>query len=387
MSDHSDFDKLIGPDRRRVPRPRGLAAWIVVVAALVVVGLIALWPTDTPDLDLSQIGFSDEVVRAETEVATIGPCSYDGTLDCRLYQFTLLDEPVGEIVISEFPDEPGQPDLTEGEVVFLSVVEFEDGVVDYQFADKDRRALLLVLGLLFGAAVVGLGRLRGVAALVALVISVGILLWFILPAIVAGEDAVLVALTGGGAIALVSLYLAHGYNPLTHVAALGAFSALVLTTALSWVVVELANFSGVATEEAFFLLAIPDVDLTGLLLAGIVLGAIGALDDVTVTQASAVWEVHSANPSLASDDLYQSGLRVGRDHIVSTVNTLLLAYAGASLPLLVFFTLSDQSLGFIASTEIVAVEIVRTLIGSLGLVAAVPVTTWLSSRVVKQAEA
>jgi uncharacterized membrane protein len=380
----SDFDKLIGPDRRRLPRPRGLAAWIVVVAALVVVGLIALWPADAVGLDLSDIGFAEEVVRAETEVATIGPCSYDSALDCRLYQFTLLDDPVGEIVISEFPDEPGQPDLTEGEVVFLSVVEFDDGVVDYQFADKDRRLLLLMAGLLFAAAVVGLGRMRGLAALAGLVISVGILLWFILPAIVAGEDAVLVALVGGGAIALVSLYLAHGYNPLTHVAALGAFSALVLTTALSWLVVELANFSGVATEEAFFLLAIPDVDLSGLLLAGIVLGAIGALDDVTVTQASAVWEVHSANPSLGSDDLFQSGLRVGRDHIVSTVNTLLLAYAGASLPLLVFFTLSDQSLGFISSTEIVAVEIVRTLVGSLGLVAAVPVTTWLSSRVVLQ---
>jgi uncharacterized membrane protein len=382
----SDFDRLLGPDRRRVPRPRGLAVWITVVAALVVIGLIVLWPTDTPELDLSEIGFADEVVKAETEVATVGPCSYDATVDCRLYQLTLIDEPVGEIVILEFPDEPGQPDIEEGEVVFLSSVTFEDGTVDYQFADKDRRGLLLGLGLLFAVAVVGLGRIRGLAALAGLAISVAILLWFILPAIVSGEDAVLIALVGGGAIALVSLYLAHGYNPLTHVAALGAFSALVLTTALSWLVVELANFSGVATEEAFFLLAIPDVDLNGLLLAGIVLGAIGALDDVTVTQASAVWEVHSANPSLDSDALFESGLRVGRDHIVSTVNTLLLAYAGASLPLLVFFTLSDQSLGFIASTEIVAVEIVRTLVGSIGLVAAVPITTWLSSRVVKQTD-
>jgi uncharacterized membrane protein len=129
-------------------------------------------------------------------------------------------------------------------------------------------------------------------------------------------------------------------------------------------------------------LAIPDLDLGGILLAGIVLGTIGALDDVTVTQASAVWEVHEANPTLESAELFDSGLRVGRDHIVSTVNTLLLAYAGASLPLLIFFTLADQSLGFIAGTEIVALEIVRTLVGSIGLVAAVPVTTWLSARVV-----
>ncbi|HEX6220606.1 MAG TPA: YibE/F family protein, partial [Acidimicrobiia bacterium] len=256
------------------------------------------------------------------------------------------------------------------------------GTVQYQYAGQDRSGLLVVSTLVFAAAVIGLGRMRGVAALVGLVLSIAILLWFILPAIIGGADAVLVALVGGGAIAMVSLYLAHGYNPLTHVAALGAFSALALTTALSWLVVELANFSGLVSEESFFLLAIPDLDLNGLLLAGIVLGAIGALDDVTVTQASAVWEVHGANPAMSSTELFDSGLRVGRDHIVSTVNTLLLAYAGASLPLLLFFTLSDQSLGFIASSEVVALEIVRTLVGSIGLVAAVPVTTWLSARVV-----
>jgi len=359
---------------------------IAVIAGLIGVGLIALWPTETPELDLSQIGFADEVVRAEVTIATAGPCSYAAEVTCLLYQFVVLDEPVGESVILEFPDEPGQPRLSEGEDVFLAVVTFDDGSVDFQYADRDRRPLLVVLGLVFAAAVIGLGRLRGVAALVGLALSVAILLWFILPAIVAGEDAVLVAMVGGGAIALVSLYLAHGYNPLTHVAALGAFSALVLTTGLSWLVIAVADFSGVVTEEAFLLLSIPDLDLGGLLLAGVVLGAIGALDDVTVTQASAVWEVHSANPSLAPGDLYESGLRVGRDHIVSTVNTLLLAYAGASLPLLIFFSLADQSLGLIASSEVVAVEIVRTLVGSTGLVAAVPITTWLSSRTVKRAK-
>ena len=378
----SDFETLIGPDRRRIKRPRGLAAWITGIALLILVGLVALWPTDPPDLDLAQFGFAEDVVLAEVEIATVGGCPYDEALDCRLYQFSLLEEPIGEIVILDFPDEPGQPQLAEGESVFLSTTTTVDGTVSYQYADKDRRMVILVLALVFAAAVIGLGRMRGVAALAGLALSVGILLWFILPAIVQGEDAVLVALVGGGAIALISLYLAHGYNPLTHVAALGAFSALVLTTALSWLVVAAAGFSGLATEEAFFLLSIPDLDLNGLLLAGIVLGAIGALDDVTVTQASAVWEVHGANPSLDSSALYAAGIRVGRDHIVSTVNTLLLAYAGASLPLLILFTLAGQSLGFVASSEVVAIEIVRTLVGSIGLVAAVPMTTWLSSRVV-----
>lgn len=386
MSDqHSDFETLIGPDRRPIRRPRGLAAWITTIAILVLAGLVVLWPTDQPNLDLEQFGFAEDVVRAEVVIATVGPCPYDETLECRLFQFALVEDPVGEIVILEFPDEPGQPSLSEGETVFLSVTTSEDGTVSYQYADKDRRMILGVLALVFAGAVVGLGRIRGVAALVGLALSVGVLLWFILPAIVQGEDAMLVALVGGGAIALISLYLAHGYNPLTHVAALGAFSALVLTTALSWLVIAVVDFSGLATEEAFFLLSIPDLDLRGLLLAGIVLGAIGALDDVTVTQASAVWEVHGANPSLEPAELYAAGLRVGRDHIVSTVNTLLLAYAGASLPLLILFTLAGQSLGFVASSEIVAVEIVRTLVGSVGLVAAVPMTTWLSSRIVKRA--
>ena len=379
---HSDFDTLIGPDRRRLPRPGGLAAVVLAVAVAIVVGLILLWPTDTPEIDRSEIGFADEIVRAETVTAVVGPCSFDADADCRHFQLTLIEDPVGDIAILEFTDDPGQPTMAEGDVVFLAIVEFDDGTVQYQYAGQDRSALLVVSTLVFAAAVIGLGRIRGVAALVGLALSIALLLWFILPAIVGGADAVLVALVGGGAIAMVSLYLAHGYNPLTHVAALGAFSALALTTALSWLVVEVAGFSGLVSEESFFLLAIPELDLNGLLLAGIVLGAIGALDDVTVTQASAVWEVHGANPAMSSSDLFESGLRVGRDHIVSTVNTLLLAYAGASLPLLLFFTLSHQSLGFIASSEVVALEIVRTLVGSIGLVAAVPVTTWLSARVV-----
>lgn len=377
----SDFETLIGPDRRRPRRPQGLGAVVTVIAGLIVVGLVALWPSANTDLDLSEIGFADDVVRAEVETAATGPCSYASELTCRHFQIRVSDgDP--ETVALEFPDEPGQPALEEGDMVFISITTYEDGTTAYQFADRDRGMILLILALGFAVAVIALGRMRGVAALVGLALSVAILLGFILPAIVGGEDAVLVALVGGGAIALVSLYLAHGYTPLTHVAAIGAFAALVLTTALSWLVLAVAGFSGVATEESFFLLALPDLDLNGLLLAGIVLGAIGALDDVTVTQASAVWEVYGANPSLDPGSLFESGLRVGRDHIVSTVNTLLLAYAGASLPLLILFTLAGQSLGFVASSEIVAVEIVRTLVGSMGLVAAVPVTTWLSSRVV-----
>ena len=145
-------------------------------------------------------------------------------------------------------------------------------------------------------------------------------------------------------------------------------------------VVTLARFSGFAGEESLYLTLVGDIDVAGLLLAGIVLGALGALDDVTVTQASAVWEIRRANPGLSTRELMSAGLRVGRDHIASTVNTLLLAYAGAAMPLLLLFALSRQSLGDIANSEVISVEIVRTLVGSIGLVSAVPLTTWLASQ-------
>lgn len=382
---NSDLEKLLGPDRRPIPRPKGLAAVVTVVAFLIAVGLLALWPYEQPDLDLSVFGFAGDIVDAEVASVVEGPCSFAADLDCVMVTFSILEgEAAGEIYEQEFPDERGQPVFLAGDEVLLSVTPFEDGTLGFQYADRNRDVLLGALALVFAIAVIGLGRLRGVAALVALALSIGMLLVFILPAIIAGKDAVLVAVVGGGAIMLFSLYLAHGYNRLTHVATLGAFGALALTAGLSWLTVTLGRFSGLVSEESFFLLSIPGVDLNGILLAGIVLGALGALDDVTVTQASAVWEVHGANPSLSSSDVYAAGIRVGRDHIVSTVNTLLLAYAGASLPLLILFTLSDQPLGVVVSSEVVALEVVRTLVGSIGLVAAVPFTTWLSSIVVKR---
>lgn len=352
------------------------------IGLAIAVGLVALWPGDPPDLDLSTFGFADEVIAAEVVEVVEGPCSYASDLDCSLVVFELQEgDGAGEMVTQEFTTDPGQPVFDVGDTAFLSAIEYEDGSISYQYADRDRRLVLGGLALLFAVAVVALGRLRGLAALAGLAISLFILLEFIIPAIISGRDAVLVALVGGGAITLVALYLAHGFNPLTHVAALGAFAALALTTVLSWLSVELAQFSGLVEDEAFYLIGIPGVDLRGLLLAGIVLGSLGALDDVTVTQASAVWEVRNANPGLGAADLFTSGLRVGRDHIASTVNTLLLAYAGASMPLLILFALSQQPLAIVANSEVVAIEIARTLIGSIGLVAAVPATTWLGARV------
>jgi uncharacterized membrane protein len=376
---HPDVERLLGPDRRAL----GLG-WVPAILGLVVlVGLVALWPRADLDVDSELLGLASQVYRAEvTDVIEAG-CSYAPDSPCTLVVFELLEGPTpGGVATQEFEELPSTPTFASGDRVVMNYLPESEPAFQYQFADRERRGLLIGLTVVFALAVVGLGRLRGLAALVGLGLSVMILIAFIVPATLAGTDPVLVAAVGALAIAMASLYLAHGFTDLTHVALLGATGALVITVILSSVMTNLARFSGLAGEESLYLTLFGGIDVAGLLLAGIVLGALGALDDVTVTQASTVWELRRANPALGVGELTAAGLRVGRDHIASTVNTLLLAYAGASIPLLLLFGLSQQSLGTIANSEVVAVEIVRTLVGSIGLVAAVPITTWLAARTV-----
>lgn len=382
---HHDLDRLVGKDRRF--NASWLVTTVLVVATVTVVGLVVLWPRGEIDFEDSELGLSSAVVEAEVTSAGDGPCSYSADLRCHLVVFRILDgDDAGSSTSQEYGLSASTPQFEIGDRVVLNVIEDADPLQRYQFADRDRRPVLWALGALFALAVVGLGRLRGLAALGGLAASVFVLVAFIAPAIIVGHSPVLVAAVGGSAIALLALYLAHGWNPLTHVAAIGTFAALALTLGISSVVAAAARFSGFASEEALFLVFVDGLDVGGLILAGAVLGAIGALDDITVTQASAVFELHHISPQSDAADLFQSGLRVGRDHIASTVNTLLLAYAGASMPLLLLFTLSNLPLGFVANSEVVAVEIFRTLVGSIGLVAAVPITTWLAARIVSKAD-
>lgn len=380
-SGHADLDRLLGRDSRFHV---GRLTWAIFgVALATLVGLVWLWPRSQLPFDGAELGLTSGVVRAEVTTAADGACSFAADLSCHRVVFTILDGPdVGTVTSQEFEISTAAPRFAAGERVVLNVVENADPLFRYQYADRDRRSVLWALAGLFALAVVGLGRFRGLAALAGLAASVAILVVFIAPAILSGHSPVLVAAVGGSAIALLALYLAHGWHPLTHVAAIGTFASLALTLGLSAGVVSLARFSGFGAEEAFFLTFVEGLEIRGLILAGAVLGAIGALDDVTVTQASTVFELGRLSPSSDRSDLFRSGLKVGRDHIASTVNTLLLAYAGASMPLLLLFTLSDLPLGFVANSEVVAVEIFRTLVGSIGLVASVPLTTWLAAVVV-----
>lgn len=357
-----------------------------VVATLT--GLVLLWPSDAKVL--TQAELPTDLIDGEVTGITPIECRGGGSGEVGCQSIDVrLDEGAqkGRSVSIELVDDASSPRLEIGDDIVVAYAPDAVEELKYYFADFQRKPPLMVLGVLFALFVVLLGRWRGVAALAGFAISLSILIWFVLPAILQGTSPLLVSITGASAVMLVALYLAHGVNVRTTTALLGTFASLTLTGGLAYLFVELARLSGFSSEEAFFLRASAEqVNLQGLVLGGIIIGSLGVLDDVTITQASAVWELHIANPAYGFKQIYRSALRIGRDHIASTVNTLVLAYAGAALPLLVLFSLAESRIGDVLNGEIVAEEIVRTLVGSIGLVAAVPITTALAAFVVVRRE-
>jgi uncharacterized membrane protein len=202
----------------------------------------------------------------------------------------------------------------------------------------------------------------------------------VLPAILAGSDPLAVAVVGAGLIMFAVLYLTHGFSARTSVAVLGTLVSLALIGGLGAAFAAAAKLTGLDEQTANLIATLgTGVDARGLLLAGVVIGALGVLDDVTVTQTSAVWELRRADPAMGAGALFAAAMRIGRDHVSSAVNTLVLAYAGASLPLMLLFSLSGRGIADVLTAQDVATEIVRTLVGSIGLVASVPITTALAA--------
>ena len=349
------------------------------------VGMVLLRPGEQ-ERNLGDLARIQSEFDAVVDAAESGPCGGDELL-CFFFTVRLLEgRHRGETREIELPGSPSTPDLRPGDKVVLAYEPTAESGSEYYFFDRQRKPTLFWLAVVFSVAVVALGRLRGFAALGGLAVTLLLLLSFVIPSILSGNSPVLVAIVGAAAITFATLYLAHGFSHKTTVALLGTLVSLGLTALLTEIFVGLAQLSGYVSDEATILnLESSAIDIGGLVLAGVIIGALGALDDVTVTQASAIWELKAANVQFGASDLFRSGLRIGRDHIASTVNTLLLAYAGASMPLLLFFAVSEQSLASVANQEIVATEIIRTLVGSIGLVASVPITTALAARVVASA--
>jgi uncharacterized membrane protein len=361
-----------------------LAIIVVPFAVATAVGLAVLWPARSSVPVPDAIG--PQPLRAEARVLETSPAACPGAEegqppDCSAVTARLqTGRYEGETVELQQTGDPSLGRLEAGDRIVVAELPGEEAGAGWYFEDYARRPPMLWLAGLFVAAVVLLGRWRGLFALVGLAFSLLLLVRFVLPSILEGNDPVAVALVGSAAIMFVALYLAHGLNVRTTSAVAGTLISLVLTGLLAATFVHLTNLTGLGSEEGGYLRALAgNIDLEGLLLGGIVVGSLGVLDDVTVTQASAVWELSLANTTYGFRQLYQGALRIGRDHIASTVNTLVLAYAGASLPLLILFTLSNRHIGDVLTGEIVAEEIIRTLVGSIGLVASVPITTALTA--------
>lgn len=268
----------------------------------------------------------------------------------------------------------------QGDRVLLEHVRSPDGEDIFGLADYVRTGPLLWLTLLFAVATLLLSGWQGIRSLLGMGVSLAVIIGFIVPQILAGRNPVFIAIVGSVVMMAVGLYLVYGWGSKTHVAVAGLFCSLVFTGLLAAWFVGWARLSGFGAEEAGFLrIAGVQVDPQGLLLAGIIIGTLGALDDIAVGQSSSIFELSKANPSLGWGDLFRRGMVIGRDHIAAMVNTLLLAYVGAALPLVLLFSVYAESFGITLNREIIAEEIVRTLVGSLGLLAGVPLTSLIAA--------
>ncbi|MFE7120184.1 YibE/F family protein [Streptomyces sp. NPDC057654] len=388
-----------------------IAAVLIPFAVAVVAGLVVLWPGGTPPHQHSGLGFDQQtesgrlVKIEEVSCADVGaqaqappgggsgqpPPGTTGSGTTPGKKSETCEKATLEVTSGKDKGRPFteivQPSASRryavGQEVVLAYAPKAPKNLQYSVTDVDRTLPMALLGAVFALAVVAVGRLRGLFALVALAISFGVLTLFILPAILQGSNPLVVAVVGGSAIMLIALYMCHGLTARTSVAVLGTLLSLMVIGLLGSVFIDWAQLTGDTDDQTGLVHGLyPHIEIRGLLLAGVIIGSLGVLDDVTVTQTSAVWELKEADPTASWRKLYGAGMRIGRDHIASVVNTLVLAYAGASLPLLLLFSIADSGVGTVATSEIVSEEIVRTLVGSIGLVASVPVTTALAALVV-----
>jgi uncharacterized membrane protein len=254
----------------------------------------------------------------------------------------------------------------------------------YIFVDFVRTLPIVLLALLYAAVVIAVARWRGLRALIGLVGAYFVLASFMLPGLVEGKPPLLLALVGSTVIMIGVLYFAHGFSARTSTALLGTIFGLAITALLAAWATDAANLAGVGNHEATTLVnTSANISISGVILCGLIISGLGVLNDVTITQSSAVWELYELAPQSSARKLFTSAMRIGRDHIASTVYTIAFAYAGAALPILIIVMLYDRPLADTLTSAELSEEVIRTLVGSIGLVLAIPVTTLIAVLVVK----
>ena len=377
-----------------------LAAVLVPLALASLTGLWLTWPDSSPHSSMD-VGFGQRPVQGE--VLSVAPASCSGQAGdaagaggvagphpparCLALAVRLTDgRAAGSTIQQVLPNEPSTPRFTVGDHVVLAYTGGDPANAgSYQIQDFQRGLPMLWLAALFAAVVLLVGRWRALASLLALGFSFVVLGVYLFPALLTGENPLVVGVLAASVIMFGVLYLTHGVCAQTSSAVLGTVLSLALIGLLGTAFSVATHLTGLDEDTANLIRVLGHgIDARGLLLAGMVIGALGVLDDVTVTQTSSVWELRRANPELGVRALYTAALRIGRDHISSAVNTLALAYTGAALPVLLVFSLTGQSLGTLVTAQNVAQEVVRTLVGSIGLVAAVPITTAIAAVVARQ---
>ncbi len=365
---------------------RVLTALVVPLLLGTIAGLVALWPrgaTPIGSLPLTLEGVTIETAVVVAEPRTQAPDPSRMTGAAVLVELATGND-AGQQVPIEMPAELAAETSVGDRLQVLSPSADEGPGAQYSFYDFDRSTPVTWLAVAYLLSVALVARGRGLAAVVGLAASLAVIVYFVLPSIMLGNSPVLVALVGSSAMMFLAVYLAHGVSIRTTTALLGTFAGLAITVALAAWGTRSANLTGTGEGIPIIQESFPDLRVSDLVLAGIVIAGLGALNDVTITQASAVWELHGANPRAPRRRLFSRGMRIGRDHIASTVYTLAFAYVGTALPLLIVASLWDRApVDTVMSGDIVE-EVVRTLVSSIGLVLAIPITTAIAAALVQR---
>ncbi|MDA0350862.1 MAG: YibE/F family protein [Chloroflexi bacterium] len=369
--------------QERLLTPSRMFGFVAISTALFALLIITVAVPETGAFDAPDFTEARGATRTGTvrDVALERTVSRAGTVITERFDVEIG----GETVVSERSYIEGQQGIRQyqvGDRVLVTASEGPAGV-RYGISDHARGSALLLLLLLFGVLVIFVGRWHGIGSLIGLGASALVIWRFVIPGILAGHDPVVIAIIGSTVLVTTTLLLAHGPNLKTALAVVSTALSLLLTGVLARVAVQGLELGGLADEDSALLGAVTGgtVDPQGLLLAGFVIGALGVLDDVTATQVSAVSELSDANASLGRLELYRRAMNIGRDHVASTVNTLVLAYAGAALPLILLISVQQEAIGVLFQRELVATEVARTMAGSIGIVSAVPISTALAALV------
>ncbi|HET9655724.1 MAG TPA: YibE/F family protein [Kineosporiaceae bacterium] len=376
-----------------------LFAAVALITFGVLFGLGLLWPRGPlPPSARQAVTYAGGTIQS-AQVTSVTTASCPGTSDNRLpdgtipttvtcvtVQARLSDgDRTGAVVSVPVSPQIYQAGIRSGDRINVVRYPQAAGQPDaYSWVDFSRDLPLGVLGVIFAVLVVAVARLRGVAALVGLGLGYLTVLKFMLPALQRGENGAAVAFVGSVAIMIVLLYVAHGVSAKTTTALLGTVAGLAVTAGLAVWASGAVHLNGLTSEDNYTLSMLTGTSLSGIILCGIVVAGLGVLNDVTVTQASAVWELHASAPHLGAGRLFAAGMRIGRDHLASTVYTIAFAYAGVAMPTLLLIDLYRQPLHLVLSSGDIAEEIARTLVGAIGLVLAIPLTTGIAAIVVSR---